>query len=100
MKEYRFVLPKVGESGFHYVSRASQARLRMADNAAPLEPFRLQPLIYEIEVLAAVADLAVIVSYSLPASQDRHVLGLAVTHASHVLREMDGGIRVMPHSQQ
>jgi hypothetical protein len=72
----------------------------MSGNAATLEPFRLQPSIHEIEVLAAVVDLAIVVSHRLPASEERHVLWPAVAHARHVLREVNGRIRVMPNPQQ
>jgi hypothetical protein len=59
MQEYRLVLSQATESNPHYISRASQMRLRMSDNAATLEPFRLQPSVQEIEDLAAVVDLAI-----------------------------------------
>jgi len=54
MQEYRLVLSQATESDFHYISRASQTRLRMSDNAVTLPPFRFQPPVHEIEVLAAV----------------------------------------------
>jgi len=70
MQEYRLVLSQATESDLHYISRTSQTRPRMSDNAATLEPFRIQPSVHEIEVLAAVVDLAIVVSHRLPASEE------------------------------
>jgi hypothetical protein len=100
MEEHQLILPKATEGRLYYVLRARQACLRMSDDAAPLPPFRLQLPIHEIEVLAAVVDLTVIVSHSLPISENRRVLGPAVAYARQVLREMNGRIRVMPNPQQ
>src|SRR5262249_11281897 len=100
MQEYRLILSQATESDIHYISRTSQARLSMSDNAATLPALRLQPLIHEIEVLAAVVDLAVVISRRLPASEDRHILEPAVAHARQVLRDMHRRIRVVPPAQQ
>jgi hypothetical protein len=50
MQEYRLVLSQAAESDPYYISRTSQMRLRMSDNAATLDPLRLQPAVHEIEV--------------------------------------------------
>lgn len=62
MEEYRFILPQASQSRLHDITRAGEARLSMPDNAATLSPFCFKPLVQEIEILAAVVNLAVVVS--------------------------------------
>ena len=72
----------------------------MADASASLSPFGDKPLIDEIEVVAAVVDLAVTVACGLPSSDDRHGFLAAVPHPRQRLCQMYGGIRVMSNTKQ
>ncbi len=73
MEEDCFFRAESLHNDFHKVTRADQARGGMADRAAALEPFRIQPAVYQGEVLAAVVVLAVIDAGGLlaPADEDR-----------------------------
>jgi hypothetical protein len=100
MEKHCLVLSKTVESNLYDVSRSAQARLAMADSAAPLSLGRLEPVIHQIELLAAVIDFAVVISYRPPTAQNGQILGPAVAHRRHGFREMYRRIRIVTHTQQ
>lgn len=100
MEKYGFVLAEVSKSSLHHIPRAGETRPCMPDYAATLSSLHLQPLVKQIEVLAAVVNLAVVVSRRLPASDNRRVLRPSVAHAGHVLSEMDRRVDVVSYPKQ
>lgn len=100
MEKYGFVLAEVSKRSLHHIARAGETRLCMPDGATTLSPLRLQPLVKQIEIPAAVINLAVVISRRLPPSDNRHVLRPSVAHAGHVLSEMDGRVGIVSHPKQ
>jgi hypothetical protein len=100
MEKHCLVLSKTIEGNLYDVSRSDQARLAMADSATPLSLGGPEPVIHQIEVVAAVIDFAVVISHRPPTAQNGQVLAPAVAHRRHGFRQMYRRVPIVTHTQQ
>jgi hypothetical protein len=71
MEEHGLVFSEAIKSRLHDVPRTGKPRVCTPDDTPTLPPFCLEPLVYEMKVLAAVVNLAGVVACGLSWSQKR-----------------------------
>jgi hypothetical protein len=100
VKEHSLALTQLPNGHGDDVSRSGEARVRVADGAAPLQSLSVEPIVHEGKVLAAVIDFRVIDPKELSVLHHHRVARPPISDAGHVLGEMDGRIRVVSYAEQ